>query len=176
MKRPAITNGGSMRLYQNKSINSALRIPLNRGNKLFSRFSVMSPLTNGVHYKRLPCIRSLLAHSSVSASPTLTCRARSSTHAAMSRTERARKARQEQKAQITQIESNIQLVSCSTSFQPFHVVADGGFEVKDSESTMSCSKGGIPTSGHCNSISRAAGKNSFPFRPRTTHHSHCRTD
>ncbi len=39
-----------MRLYQNKSINSALRIPLNRGNKLFSRFSVMSPLTNGVHY------------------------------------------------------------------------------------------------------------------------------
>ena len=39
-----------MRLYQNKSINSALRIPLNRGNRLFSRFSVMSPLTNGVHY------------------------------------------------------------------------------------------------------------------------------
>jgi hypothetical protein len=40
-----------MRLYQNKSINSALRIPLNRGNKLFSRVSVMLPLTNGVHYK-----------------------------------------------------------------------------------------------------------------------------
>ena len=39
-----------MRLYQNKSINPALRIPLNRGNKLFSRFSVMLPLTNGVHY------------------------------------------------------------------------------------------------------------------------------
>ena len=39
-----------MRLYQNKSINPALRIPLNRGNKLFSRFSVMSPLKNGVHY------------------------------------------------------------------------------------------------------------------------------
>ena len=51
MKRPAITNGGSMRLYQNKSINPALRIPLNRGNKLFSRFSVMQPLTNGVHYR-----------------------------------------------------------------------------------------------------------------------------
>ena len=39
-----------MRLYQNKSINPALRIPLKRGNKLFSRFSVMLPLTNGGHY------------------------------------------------------------------------------------------------------------------------------
>ena len=39
--------------YQNKSINPALRIPLNRGNKLFSRFSVMLPLTNGVHYNYL---------------------------------------------------------------------------------------------------------------------------
>ena len=54
MKRPAITNGGSMRLYQNKSINPALRIPQKSGNKLFSRFSVMSPLTNGVHYKNKP--------------------------------------------------------------------------------------------------------------------------
>ena len=35
MKRPAITNGGSMRLYQNKSINPALRIPQKSGNKLF---------------------------------------------------------------------------------------------------------------------------------------------
>ena len=43
-----------MRLYQNKSINPALRIPLKRGNKLFSRFSVMLPLTNGVHYKKNP--------------------------------------------------------------------------------------------------------------------------
>ena len=55
MKRPAIMNGGSMRLYQNKSINPALRIPLNRGNKLFSRFSVMLPLTNGVHYIARKC-------------------------------------------------------------------------------------------------------------------------
>ena len=37
-------------LYQNKSINSASWIPQKRGNKLFSRFSVLLPLTNGVHY------------------------------------------------------------------------------------------------------------------------------
>ena len=49
--------GGSMHLYRNKSINPALRIPLNRGNKLFSRFSVMLPLTNGEHYNTLVILR-----------------------------------------------------------------------------------------------------------------------